>query len=108
MNPSREMPTAFGYDDQDPVESDHYNAAAVEYPWAQKAYFMFPSAYMHHPSPPSNDGLLDIQLASSRDGVEFTRLERSPYVPLGRAGSIDSQCLYMAVGMLRKGDDLFQ
>ncbi len=106
--PSHEMPTAFGYDEQDPVISDHYNPAAVEYPWAQAAYFMFPSAYMHHPAPPPNDGLLDIQLATSRDGVEFQRLVRSPYVALGRTGEIDSQCQYMAVGMLRAGDDIYQ
>lgn len=106
--PSKEMPTAFGYDEQDPVVSDHYNAAAVEYPWAQSAYFMFPSAYMHHPAPPENDGLLDIQLALSRDGVEFHRLDRSPYVALGLEGEVDSKCQYMAVGMLRTGDYIYQ
>ena len=106
--PSKEMPTAFGYDETDPVESDHYNPAAVEYLWAQSAYFMFPSAYMHHPSPPPNDGLLDIQLAVSRDGVEFTRPQRRPYVPLGLAGDVDSQCQYMAVGMLRVGSCIYQ
>ncbi|MBI3922927.1 MAG: hypothetical protein HY318_16015, partial [Armatimonadetes bacterium] len=67
---SVEIPTVFGYDEQDPAPSDHYNAAAVEYPWAADSYFMFPSAYYHFPEPPigkyGNDGLLDIQMAVSR------------------------------------------
>jgi len=110
--PSREMPTAFGYDEQDPPISDHYNPAVVEYPWAQNAYFSFPSAYMHFPEPPEgkygNDGVLDIQLAVSRDGVEFHRPERGPYVPLGLPGEPDSLSNYMAVGMARIGDYLYQ
>ena len=28
------------------VSEDHYNPAVVEYPWAQSAYFSFPSAYV--------------------------------------------------------------
>ncbi|NSW55903.1 MAG: hypothetical protein HPY44_07820 [Armatimonadetes bacterium] len=105
--PTREFPTAFGYDELDPVESDHYNPAAVEYPFAQSVYFMFPSPYMHHPPPP-NDGLLDIQLAVSRDGVEFHRPERRPYVSLGMPDEVDSQRLYMAVGLVRRGNWLYQ
>jgi len=110
--PSREFPVAFGYDREDPVPSDHYNAAAVEYPYAQNAYVAFPSSYMHFPEPPvgkyGNDGLLDIQMAVSRDGVEYHRITRVPYVPLGLAGEPDSLSNYMAVGMLRVGDYLYQ
>jgi hypothetical protein len=110
--PSREIPTAFGYDDDDPVISDHYNPAVVEYPWAQAVYFSFPSAYLHFPEPPEgqygNDGLLDIQMAVSRDGVQFQRPERAPYMRLGLAGEADSLSNYMAVGMLRVGDSLIQ
>jgi hypothetical protein len=110
--PSREIPTAFGYDEQDPAVSDHYNPAVVEYPYAPEVYLSFPSAYMHFPEPPvgeyGNDGLLDIQLAVSRDGVTFHRPERRPYVPLGLAGEPDSASNYMAVGMARVGDYLYQ
>jgi hypothetical protein len=110
--PSKEIPTAFGYDEHDPVVSDHYNPAAVEYPWAEASYFMFPSAYMHFPEPPvgkyGNDGLLDIQMAVSRHGVKFHRLTRAPYVPLSREPDKDSKSLYMAIGMLRRGDDILQ
>ena len=109
---STEFPVAFGYDAEDPVPSDHYHLAAVEYPYAQDAYFAFPSPYMHFPDPPvgkyGNDGLLDIQMAVSRDGVEFRRTERAPYIPLGLDGEPDALSNYMAVGMLRVGDYLYQ
>ena len=109
---STEFPVAFGYDAADPVPSDHYNPAVVEYPYAANAYFSFPSPYLHFPEPPvgrfGNDGLLDIQMAVSRDGVTFQRLERAPYIPLGLEGEPDALSNYMAVGMLRVGDYLYQ
>lgn len=110
--PSREMPTAFGYDDRDPVVSDHYNPAVVEYPWAADAYFAFPAAYLHYPEPPAgkygNDGVLDLQLAVSRDGVQFERPVRGSYVGLGLPGEPDALSNYMAVGMVRRGSYLYQ
>jgi len=110
--PSHEVPIVFGYDGHDPVPSDHYNAACVQYPWAEQAYFLFPSAYRHFPEPPvgryGNDGLLDIQMAVSRDGVHWARLAREPYVALGAQEDPDSSQLYMAVGMIRRGGKLFQ
>lgn len=110
--PSVEVPTVFGYDERDPVPSDHYNSACVQYPWAADAYLMFPSAYRHFPEPPvgryGNDGYLDIQMATSRDGVQWTRLTREPYVSLGLHGEPDAGQLYMAVGMVRAGNRIFQ
>ena len=73
---------------------------------------MFPSAYLHFPPPPRskfrNDGPVDIQMAVSRDGATFRRVERKPYVELGPLGSPDSGSMYMLVGMVRQGNDLFQ
>jgi len=110
--PSTEVLTMFGYDERDPVPSDHYNSACVQYPWAADAYFMFPSAYRHFPDPPigryGNDGYLDIQMATSRDGVAWTRLSRDPYVGLGMEGDADSGQLYMGVGMVRAGNRIYQ
>ena len=110
--PSREIPTAFGYDERDPSPSDHYTSAVVQYPWAADAYFMFPSAYLHYPPPPKtphgNDGPLDIQLAVSRDGVRFERVERAPYIRLGPAGTGDGGSLYMFIGMLRQDNNIYQ
>jgi hypothetical protein len=110
--PGKHVPLAFGYDESDPVESDHYTSAVAPYPWADDAYFMFPSAYLHFPPPPRspfrNDGPVDIQMAVSRDGVSFQRVERRPYVELGLAGSRDSGSMYMLPGLIRHGNEVFQ
>jgi len=110
--PSREVPIVFSYDEKDPPNSDHYNAACIQYPWADDAYFMFPSLYRHFPDPPKgkwgNDGYVDIQMAVSRDGIHWTRPSREPYVPMGLEGEQDSSSLYMAVGAVRNGNTLYQ
>lgn len=118
--PSTEIPTAFGYDEKDPVPSDHYTPAVIRYPFADDAYFAFPSAYHHFspagqdrlPDPPksqfSNDGPLDIQMAVSRDGKQFHRVERAPYIDLGLLGTGEEGSLYMLIGFLRRGDDILQ
>jgi len=109
--PTTELPIVFKYDDFDPENVDHYNPCVVKYPYARDVYYMFPSAYLHFPEPPlgkrHNDGLLDIQLATSRDGIEWNRLSRDTYVRLGRMGEMDSGMIYMLVGMIREGDDLW-
>jgi hypothetical protein len=110
--PSREFPTAISYDERDPPETDIYTPSVFQYPWAEDAYFAFPSIYRHFPAPPEgkyeNDGLLDVQLALSRDGVRFERPFRMPYVPLGGAGERDGAQIYMGVGALRIGDEIYQ
>jgi len=68
--------------------------------------------YRHFPEPPKskyrNDGLLDVQLAVSRDGVLWTRPDRQPYVGLGTPRRRASAHIYMAVRILRLGDELYQ
>ncbi len=96
----------FGYDAEDPVESDHYNAAAMKYAFAPDVYLMFPSPYLHYKGR-DNDGPLDIQLATSRDGIRWSRLDRRPYVRLGPKGSADGGSIYMSIGMVRKGDEIW-
>jgi hypothetical protein len=96
----------YGHDDQDPVESDPYNSAVVKYPGAPNVYLMFPSAYFHIPNR-KNDGPLDIQLATSRDGIKWQRIQREPYVRLGIEGSFDDGSIYMAIGMFIKGPEVW-
>ncbi len=110
--PTTQIPTSFGFDEADPQPSDHYTSAVVQYPWAADAYFMFPSAYQHFPEPPKskyrNDGPLDIQMAASRDGVVFQRVERAPYIELGLDDEGDAGSMYMHIGMLRVNNRLYQ
>lgn len=110
--PTREIPDAFGADASDPENVDHYTPAAVKYPWADNVYLLFPSAYGHFPPPPksqfANDGPLDIQLALSRDGRKFHRVSHFPYIEDGLKGSADNGSMYMYVGMIRRGPEIFQ
>jgi hypothetical protein len=116
--PSYELPQAMSYDELDPtgpppVETDLYFSMVSIYPWAEDVYVGFPSPYYYLPPPPNgkfgNDGLLDVQLAVSRDGSHFERPDRShAYIPLGLSGTPEGGCIYMSQGMARLGDELYQ
>lgn len=96
-------------DTGDRRDADFYNSAAIRYPYADRAYFLFPSAYYHYVGEGArrNDGPMDIQLAVSRDGIHFSRPSRSPFVRRGMEGSYDGGHMYMGRGVLRKGDELW-
>ena len=47
-------------------------------------------------------------MAVSRDGIVFSRPDRRPYVPLGLVGSSDGGQTFMGLGMIRKGDEIWQ
>jgi hypothetical protein len=110
--PTSNIPDAFGTDKDDQPGTDFYTSSTVEYPWADDAYFMFPSAYRHYPEPPAgpfhNGGVLDTELAVSRDGRKFHRVSRLPYIGLGREGSLDSKGTYVLIGMLRRDGQIYQ
>ncbi|MBN2375086.1 MAG: hypothetical protein JXD22_01700 [Sedimentisphaerales bacterium] len=90
-------------DENDPPNSDLYNPAAVKYPYAANAYFMFTSLFQKDPQ------TLDIRLAVSRDGLNWTWPEQEkPFIPLGKPGEFDCGSLYMGQGIIRIGDELWQ
>lgn len=109
--PSYEFHQAVTYDDRDPPDTDIYCPSVQQYEWADDVYFSFPNMYRHFSPPPvgkfANDGLLDIQLAVSRNGVNFERPFRAPYIPLGLKGDGDGGSLYMLIGMIRRGADIY-
>ncbi len=99
----QDMPIVFGADGNDlfhgktPVV-DFYMSAAIKYPWAGDAYYMFPTAYYHYVhgalreftrEVPTNAGPLDTQFAASRDGIHWQRFGRRPFVDLGMKGEFD-------------------
>lgn len=116
-----QFPIVFAYDERDPVISDHYNLCVLPYAYAQDVYLGFPSAYLHYDGVPlklknslqklavtkGNDGLLDIQLAVSRNGINWMRPDRKPYIGLGLPGSGRASSLYMLPSLIRKGDELW-
>ncbi len=110
--PSTEIEEVFACDPAvDGPDADVYTPVAVEYPWADRAHFLFPSIYQHYPPPAKggrygNDGILDIHLATSRDGRTWQRPSVRPYLPLGGEGEPDSRMLYHFAGLVRRGDTL--
>lgn len=106
-----ERKAVLSFDRIDPPGLDLYNSAAFKYPWADKVYLIFPGAYWHFPEPPqgqyTNDGIVDIRLATSRDGIHFRYPSRSPFVPLGLEGDFDDGAMYMTLGMIRQGGELW-
>ncbi len=127
-----EIAIALTCDESDPPDTDLYTPFVHPYPWAADAYFAFPSPYRHYPvgevslkpgdplDPTlkgplgdergvySNSGPVEVHMAVSRDGIVFSRPDRRPYVPLGLVGSWDGGQTYMGLGMIRKGDEIWQ
>jgi hypothetical protein len=81
---------------------DHYDMGAVKYAGAPDIYIGFPAAYYHFHKEvslrrgrggtrsPGNDGNIEAQLATSRDGVKWFRPEPTkPFIPRGLEGSWD-------------------
>jgi hypothetical protein len=87
---------------------DYYTNATVKYPWADDAYYMFPSAYFHYDAhlpefaqeKPTNAGVLDVRFAASRDGITWNRLGRRPFVRPGLEGDWDSRAVYLVRGLV--------
>ncbi|MFC1451949.1 hypothetical protein ACFLSJ_01230 [Verrucomicrobiota bacterium] len=106
-----QFPCVMRRDEQDPPTMDIYNLSAVKYPFAEDVYLGFPSVYYRYPFPPAgkyiNNGMLEIQLAVSRDGVKWRRY-RTPYVGGGIHGEPDWARLHMGVGMVFRGDIIYQ
>lgn len=109
--PGPAFETVLACDEHDPPESDFYDHGILRYPWADEVYVAFPVLYRHFPGPPegqlSNDGLTDVQLATSRDGITWRRF-RGSYIRLGEWGSPDGGCIYTSRALLRNGDVLWQ
>ena len=88
-------------DERDPAYCDIYNNAITLYPYAQDAYIGFPSIFYH------SDGSLVPQLAISRDGVQWSRPWREPFIELGPEGSFDCRTIYVGASLVRAGDELW-
>lgn len=85
-------------DAQDSPSDDYYTNAYCRYPYG-KIHLMFPAIYRR------THDLVDIQLAVSRDGLNWTWPERQAIVPLGGEGSGETGSLYANPGLFPLGDN---
>jgi hypothetical protein len=117
-----EYPTVFSaIDGFDPESTDIYVPKAVKYPWASDAYLAFPCIYYHYieAGPPARQALaeesrkrgsgpIEIQLMASRDGINWVRYPRPIWHNIGRMDGMDIHQTYIAHGMVRRGDEIWQ
>ncbi|MFO0945378.1 MAG: hypothetical protein U1D30_05435 [Planctomycetota bacterium] len=104
-------------DGEDDPHSDIYYSAATIYPWAADIYLMFTAQFRHFapnrnpfiqtkvPGQWEDFGMLEVQLAVSRDGIHWDRPSREPYFPTGLADEWDRWYAVMAPG---RGNYLYQ
>jgi hypothetical protein len=114
------IPVVYSADKDDDPHSDVYYNAAGMYPWAQDTYLMFPSHFRHF-SPQRNPfirprvrgewedyGMLEVQMAVSRDGMKWSRPNREAYIPNGLADEWDRWYTVAAPGMVQRGNYIYQ
>ncbi len=117
-----EYPWVFTPDDNlDPRETDVYVPKAIKYPWAPDTYFAFPVMYFHYeetfpltrmilmdPDRKRGSGPIETQLSVSRNGVDWQRYPRPAYVGNGKHQGWPVNQAYMAHGLIRRGNEIWQ
>ncbi len=120
--PGIELPTILEADAKiDPVGTDIYVTAAVKYAWAPDTYLAFPAMYFHYqgdgpdtrrilgePERARGSGVIETQLAVSREGRDWKRYVRPAYVPVGGDGSNREHMLFVVPGLIRRGNEIWQ
>lgn len=111
------IPAVLAADAEDDPFCDFYTGGAHLYREAEDVYLMFPSVFRHFAASrqpwfryePGNEyGLIEPQLAVSRDGIHWERPDRRPYLPMGLPDEWDRWLQMMGVGMVRRGSYLYQ
>jgi len=119
---SVEYPWIFSPSDSlDPRETDIYVPKVLKYPWAPDTYLAFPVVYFHYeesapltrvelmnPRRKRGSGPLETQVAVSRDGLNWKRYPRPVYVGIGKHEGIDFKTSYIAHGMIKRDDQIWQ
>jgi len=113
-----ELPIAMAADRTlDPPGTDIYVTKALKYPWAPDAYVAFPAMYFHYwddgpkqrqilgaPERKAGSGVVETQLAVSRDGLAWRRFPRPAYIPTQGKEVM----LFATFGLIRRGDEIWQ
>ncbi len=108
-------------DSLDPSGTDIYVPKAIKYEWAPDVYLAFPVMYFHYEGETlptrltladerrgMGGGVTDMQLEVSRDGINWKRYPRPTYIPIGKYDGDDIKQAYIAVGLVRRGDEIWQ
>ena len=111
------LPMVLTADEKDDPHLDFYVNSATFYPYAEDVYLMFPTAFRHFDvsrqtwfagQPVDTNGPRDIQLAVSRDGINWQRPDRRPYIDFGLGDEWDRWAAQSHPGIVRVGKYLYQ
>jgi len=116
-----EFPIIFGAKEGfDPLATDVYNSRGMKYPYAPDTYLAFPLYYFHywgdgpvnrqvlgHPDRELGSGLVEVQLATSRNGREWTRYPRPTYIGVGPHKGYPANRPYIAYGFVKRGREFY-
>ena len=94
-------------DEHDPPALEFYGMPVFRY---EGHYLGLPYVFHARPEEPiqRNFGTIDVQLASSRDGVNWDRAgDRNPFMPNGPPGSIDAGEIFVARAPVAVDDELW-
>lgn len=117
-----EYPVAYEGDPRiDPPGVDVYNTHAQKYEWAPDTYVAFPLMFYHYlgvnpgtrnalskPERNRGSGIVETQLAVSRDGLNWTRHPRPVYAAPATIDGYKIIRPYVGHGMVRRGNELWQ
>lgn len=113
--PGQEYPVVMAADATDPPLTDIYNSQVFIYPWAHRVYLAFPTVFYKHAGPRAflsqglpGAGAGEVQLAVSRDGINWKRYRRPAYLKSGRYQDRYSYWSWIFQGMIRRPDRIYQ
>jgi hypothetical protein len=109
-SPSVEGQTVLACDSNDPADTDICNGVINKYVDAPDIFIALPTVYRHFPQTGSkwiNDGLTEIQLATSRNGVNWKRY-RKPYISTSSSNetAMKAGTVFMGLGVVKSGNCL--
>ncbi len=116
-----EFPIVFGpTEGYDPLAADVYSTRGMKYPLAPDVYLAFPLFYFHywgdgpanrqvlgHPDRKLGSGLVEVQLATSRNGHDWKRYPRPTYIGVGPHEGYPANRPYIGYGFAQRGRDLY-
>ena len=101
-------------DSQDPSYMDLYTNSIQKYALTKNTYVGFPTPYYHYDGAGrdylkkgGNDGVIETQLATSRDGITWTRY-RTPYIPLQKYEDLDIKIAMVFPGLIYTNHHIYQ
>ena len=95
-----ESKLAFHTDIEDGLNTDVYTNSYSRHPANVNVHYMFPAMYRHY------EGTFEIQVAVSRDDINWVRPSRDIFIPLGKKDEFDSYIISVSPGFVELDKDI--